>query len=70
MIFYIYRHIYISKIDNLTKQDLYDLLSATAEESFFIFDNSRFRQVNGVAMGCSLGQLLANVFLCPNEKDW
>ena len=28
------------KIDNLTKQDLYDLLSAPAKELFFIFDNS------------------------------
>ena len=25
-----------SKIDNLTKQDLYDLLSGTAKESFFL----------------------------------
>ena len=29
------------KIDNLIKQDLYDLLSAAAKESFFIFDNSQ-----------------------------
>ena len=29
-----------SKIDNLTKQDLYDLLSAAAKESFFNFDKS------------------------------
>ena len=40
-----------SKIDNLTKQDLYDLLSAVAEESFFIFDNSLYCQIDGVAMG-------------------
>ena len=26
-----------SKIDNLTKQDLYDLLSGAAKESFFYF---------------------------------
>ena len=31
-----------SIIDNLTKQDLYDLLSAAAKELFFIFDRSLF----------------------------
>ena len=40
-----------SKIDNLTKQDLYDLLSAAAKESFFIFDISLYSQIDGVAMG-------------------
>ena len=38
-----------SKIDNLTKQDLYDLLSAAAKESFFIFDNSLHPQIDEVA---------------------
>ena len=40
-----------SKIDNLTKQDLYELLSTAAKESSFIFDNSSYRQIDGVAMG-------------------
>ena len=40
-----------SKIDNLTKRELHDLLSAAAKESFFIFDNSLYRQIDGVAMG-------------------
>ena len=31
------------KIDNLAKQDLYDLLSAAAKEWFYIFDNSIYR---------------------------
>ena len=42
-----------SKIDNLTKQNLYDLLSAAAKESFF--DNILYRQIDGMAMGSSLG---------------
>ena len=41
-----------SKIDNLTKQNLYDLLSAAAKESFF--DNILYRQIDGVAMGFPL----------------
>ena len=56
--------------DNLTKQDLYDLLSAAAEESFFIFDNSHYRQTDGVVMGFPLGPTLANSFLCHHGKEW
>ena len=44
-----------SKIDNLTKQDFYHLLSAAAKESFFIFDNNLYCQIDGVAMGSPLG---------------
>ena len=40
-----------SKIDNLTKQDLHDLLSAVPKESSFIFDNSLYRQIDGVELG-------------------
>ena len=59
-----------SKIDNLTKQDLYDLLSAAAKESFFIFNNSLYRQIDAVAMRSPLGPVLANDFLCHCEKEW
>ena len=59
-----------SKIDNLTKLDVHDLLSAAAKESFFSFDNSLYRQTDGVAMGSSLGPTLANAFLCHYEKEW
>ena len=59
-----------SKIDNLTKQDVYDFLSAAAKESLFIFDNSFYRQIDGVAMGSPLGPTLANAFLCHYEKEW
>ena len=62
------------KIDILTKMDLYDLLSAAAKESFFIFDNSLYGQIDGVAMGSplgpTLGPTLANAFLCHYEKEW
>ena len=59
-----------SKIDNLIKQDVYDLLSAAAKESFLIFDNSLYRQIDGVAMESHLGPILANAFLCHYEKEW
>ena len=59
-----------SKIDNLTKQDVYDLLSAAAKQSFFIFDNSLYPQIDGAAMGSPLGPTLANAFLCHYEEEW
>ena len=58
-----------SKIDNLTKQDVYDLLSATAKESFFIFDNSLYRQIDGVAMGSLSGPALANAFCVIMKRN-
>ena len=57
------------KIGNLTKQDLYDLLPAAAKESFFIFDNSLYRQIDGVAMGSHLGPNLANVFCVTMKRN-
>ena len=53
-----------SKIENLTKQDVHE------KESFFIFDNSLYRQIDGVAIWSSLGPTLANAFLCHYEKEW
>ena len=56
------------KIDNLTKQDLHDLLSAAAKELLFMFDISLYCKIDG-AMGSQLGPILANAFLCHYEKE-
>ena len=45
-------------------------MSAAAKESLFIFDNSFYRQIDGVAMGSPLGPILANAFLRHYEKEW
>ena len=37
---------------------------------FFIFDNSLYRQIDGVSIGSSLGSTLTNAFLCQYEKKW
>ena len=37
---------------------------------FFIFDNSLYRKIDGVAMGSPLGPTIANAFLCYYEKEW
>ena len=45
-----------------------ELLTLTAYESFFIFDQVMYRQIDAVAMGSPLGPILANVFLCHFEQ--
>ena len=45
-------------------------MSAAVKESFFIFDNSLYRKIDGVAMGSPLGPTIANAFLCYYEKEW
>ena len=57
-----------SKIDDLTKQDLYDLLSAAEKESYLILDNSLYRQVDGVH-GVLFKPIPSKCFLCHYEKE-
>ena len=45
-------------------------MSDVVKESFFVFDNSLYHQIDGVAMGSSLRPTLANAFLCHYEKEW
>ena len=54
----------------LSKRDLFKLVETAASESSFIFDYILYRQIDGMAMGSTLGPILANVFLCHYEKEW
>ena len=40
------------------------------KESFFIFDETFYKQLDGVAIGSPLGPTLANSFLWHHEKRW
>ena len=57
-------------IQNLDRNDMRELLNLAVYESFFIFDQVMYRQIDGVAMGSPLGAILANEFLCHFEKQW
>ena len=46
------------------------MLKLATTESSFIFDNKHYKQIDGVAMGSSLGPALANAFLCHYERIW
>ena len=55
---------------NLDCNEMRELLTLAAYDSFFIFGQVMYRQIDGVAMGCPLGPILANAFLCHFEKQW
>ena len=51
----------------LQRKELVELLEMATTNQLFQFDGELYEQVDGVAMGSALGQLLANVFLCHLE---
>ena len=53
---------------NLNKLDLLDILRVTRNDQLFTFNGEVYEQTDGVAMGSSLGPLLANVFMCSIEE--
>ena len=57
-------------IQNLDRNDMRELLTLAAYESFFIFYRVMYRQIDSVAMGSPLGPILANAVLCHFEKQW
>ena len=57
---------YVSNLDGASFEKL---LRLATKESFFIFDKTFYKQLDGVAMGSPLGPTLANPFLCYHEKN-
>ena len=58
------------KVHNFEREELKQLLTFAAYESFFIFDVEYYTQIDGVAMGSPLGPTLDNAFLCHFGKKW
>ena len=57
-------------IDKLSKDDFRKLLYIATNQSYFCFDKTYYKQIDGVAMGSPLGPSLANAFLCHYERIW
>ena len=57
-------------VSNLDRASFEKLLRLATKESFFIFDKTFCKQLNGAAIGSPLGPTLANSFLCYHEKRW
>ena len=53
---------------NIPKHYFRNLLNIATKESFFMFNNKYYKQVDGVAMGSPLGPALANIFMCSFES--
>ena len=45
-----------------------DLLFLATKELYFMFNNILYKQIDGVAIGSTLGPSLANAFLSHHEK--
>ena len=46
------------------------MLCLGVKNGHFLFNNSLYEQVDGVAMGSPLGPLFANIFLAFHERSW
>ena len=57
-------------VHGLKKGEIKDLLSLATKESYFIFNNVLYKQIDRVAMGSPLRPSLANAFLTHHEQDW
>ena len=55
---------------NIPKHNFRNLLNIATKETFFMFNNKYYKQVDGVAMGSPLGLALANIFMCSFESKW
>ena len=59
-----------STINGIPKGHFRKLLELYTSESFFMFNGSYYKQIDGVAMGSPLGPTLANAFMCFYEQKW
>ena len=51
-------------------RSLSSLLELATKNCHFLFNNSIYTQIDGLAMGSALGPSLANAFLCYHEQTW
>ena len=57
-------------VNGLLREEFRRLLEFCSMESFFLFNDNYYKQVDGVAMGSPLGPTLANAFMCYYERKW
>ena len=58
------------QISYFNKSQLRKLLELSTLDSYFIFNDNIYKQIDGVAMGSPLGPTLANLFMNVMEKKW
>ena len=55
---------------NIPKHDFRNLVNIATKESFFLFNNKYYKQVDGVTLGSPLGPALASIFMCSFQSIW
>ena len=58
------------KSSNINTYGLFKLFNLIFYNNIFEFNNRFFIQINGIAMGCKCGFLIANLYLYILEIDW
>lgn len=58
------------KVGGLLKRHFEQLLLLATTQSCFIFNETYYQQIDGVAMGSPLGPSLANIFMSFHEENW
>ena len=55
---------------NLSKNKFKMLLELVSKDTYFLFNNELFKQIDGVAMGSPISSTFANLFLGYHEAKW
>ena len=58
-----------TKVHNFSRRQLNKLLKLVLKANHFLFNGKIYNQIDGVAMGSSLGPILANIFMSHFEKN-
>ena len=53
---------------NIAKHNFCNFLNIATKETFFMFNNKYYKQVDGVAMGSPLDPALVKIFMCSFES--
>ena len=52
------------------KKQFKDLLSLATKDTYFLFNNILYKQIDGVIIGSPKGPSLANTFLALHKQNW
>ena len=58
------------KFHNFNKSQFKKLLELSLLDTYFIFKDQLYKQINGLSMGQPVAPTMANIFLCFYEKKW
>ena len=59
-----------SLVIGLSRKLFKSLLELSVLNSFFMFNNRFYKQIQGLGMGLPLGPTFANIFMCHHEQNW